>query len=395
MSLITTLYFACKKDISEQHSMRAESLELIAKTEQVTIDQQRLRSVDDWETLFQNVWSYEYTIAKAQSTSNDSWQFYNLAYSIDANTTMFQATGKTKYLDRAFYYINNVIDSAKPSHLIPTSQFKDNYLGWSNYSHPDMSLKGKEVPLFESFCWRYVTTLLRIIKNSPLLLFNPKYSRQYQKVLSFTQKHIFNKWYSRGTGNIYRSRTHIASHWARISMDLWNITSNTKYLKVFTNFNHSLPNYNSSMRKQIKPHPLDPLAYWWNDEWNNFLLPGQDVSHGNAVIGMIVEAKDICQEYTEKDINALIRTFNIVWPSNVFPTHIDGSRPPDKEGGWFNDGFIKLGRYDASVQRKIESHNTGRNTQLYGNGALNARILLYEKPHYPTNSCKYKKNCKS
>jgi hypothetical protein len=43
--------------------------------------------------------------------------------------------------------------------------------------------------------------------------------------------------------------------------------------------------------------------------------------------------------------------------------------------GWFNDGLIKLGRYDANLQRRFETHTVGLNTQYYGNGALNASIL--------------------
>jgi hypothetical protein len=33
------------------------------------------------------------------------------------------------------------------------------------------------------------------------------------------------------------------------------------------------------------------------------------------------------------------------------------------------------GRYDANVQRRLETHTVGRNIQLYANGALNARLL--------------------
>jgi hypothetical protein len=346
---------------------------------------QTLRTVAAWETKFKNVSTMEYNTAHPQSTSNDSWQYYNLAYYIDANTAMFQATGNQIYLDRALLYISNMIASARPSSTL-NSQFRDGYLGWVNHSHPSLGNDGKEYPLFESFNWRYVTTLLRIIKNSPKILNDPKYTGQYNSILSFTEKNIYEKWNARGANSyIYRQNTHMASHWARIGMDLWNITGNKRYLTVFDNFNHGMPNYGSSMRNQIRPHPLNPAAYWWSENWTGFSRPGQDVSHGNAVIATIVEAKESCLEYTAGDINALLKTFAIIWPASApFPGYLDGS---GSNGGWFNDGFVKLGRYDAALQRRLENHTIGQNTQLYGNGALNARILTAGRPVYPEIAC--------
>jgi hypothetical protein len=44
-----------------------------------------------------------------------------------------------------------------------------------------------------------------------------------------------------------------------------------------------------------------------------------------------------------------------------------------------NDGFIKLGRFDVCLQLKLEAYTIGRGSQLYGNGALNAKYLLAGK----------------
>ena len=51
---------------------------------------------------------------------------------------------------------------------------------------------------------------------------------------------------------------------------------------------------------------------------------------------------------------------------------VDGS---GKGNGWFNDGFMKLGRYDIEIQKRLETHQVGRGVQFYGNGALNASRL--------------------
>ena len=125
-------------------------------------------------------WGKEYKIASKQCKSNDSWQFYNLAYSLDANTAMFQASGNTKYLDRALYYINNIMQSSVESSNLSRSQYKDNFLGWANHTAPSLGNDGKEYPLFESYCWRYVTHLLYVIHRSPSLLSKEVYQKQYK-----------------------------------------------------------------------------------------------------------------------------------------------------------------------------------------------------------------------
>jgi len=56
---------------------------------------------------------------------------------------------------------------------------------------------------------------------------------------------------------------------------------------------------------------------------------------------------------------------------------VDGS---GRGTGFFNDGFVKLGRYDANLQRRLETHVVARNTQLYANGALNMRFLTGGPP---------------
>src|SRR5690606_15956993 len=121
---------------------------------------------------------------------------------------------------------------------------------------------------------------------------------------------------------------------------------------------------------------------YWNSPWNRSKKIPQDVGHGNAVVSTIVEMYELGIEYKNTDIKRLINMLNlVVWPSeNEFADYFDGS---GKGKGWFTDGLIKLGRYDADLQRRIEKHTRGRSAQFFGNGALNARILLDGKPVYP------------
>jgi hypothetical protein len=70
---------------------------------------------------------------------------------------------------------------------------------------------------------------------------------------------------------------------------------------------------------------------------------------------------------------------SVIWPSDgQYAQFVDGSGTGD---GWFNDGFMKLGRYDARLQLRLETHPVGENTQYFGNAALNVRLLSERLAH--------------
>jgi hypothetical protein len=361
-------------------SSEAPSTEVPASSEEsltATATATTLRSVAAWEQLFLGRWNAEHTGTYLPlSNSLDSWQFYNLAYGIDANTAMYRATGKTQYLDRALLYVNNVVNHAKVSSSLPKSQFKDSYLGWASARSDTL---GKEVPLFESYCWRYVTRMLRVIRETPALYGNATYKAQYDKLLAFTEKNMFDKWYKRGANaNVYRSTTHMAAHWAFIAMDLSRMTTDATrkatYLQVFNNINRDLPNSTSSLRGQLRTGFASTPSYFWSSVWGSTARPGQDVAHSNGMMAFIVEARDAGMEWTADDISKFKATFNsVIWPSATkYADYVDGSGAGN---GWFNDGLMKLGRYDANLQRRLEAHKVGSNIDFYAQGALNAKLL--------------------
>jgi hypothetical protein len=342
-----------------------------------------LRAVAAWEELFLKSWGNTHTRDFLPwSRSHDSWDFYNLAYGIDANTAMFRATGRKQYMDRALLYANGLMASATRSAWLPNSKFKDGYLGWaSERSEP----AGQEVPLYESYCWRYVTRMLRALRDSPELYDNGIYRSQYDRLLAFSEKNIFEKWYVRGANDfIYRNRTHMAAHWAFIAMDLARMTTDpenrARYVEVFNNINQGMPNFAASLRGQMKANPDHPTAYFWDAVWGSTAQPGQDVAHANGVIAFIVEAHEAGQVWTDTDIRRFVVTMNtVIWPSQrAYAAYVDGSGVGD---GWFNDGMMKLGRYDVELQRRLENHMAGQNSQFYANGALNVRLLSERTAH--------------
>jgi hypothetical protein len=336
-----------------------------------------LRPVGYWEEQFDAGWADELQMSDPQSKSADSWDHYELSYDIDSNTAMFEATGKTQYLDRALHYVNNVVASAKPSSSLPTSQYHDKYLGWVS-NQKDLDRPGTEVPLYESYLWRYATTTLRVMRQTPAVYDDPKYRAQYDKLLAFAETNIFEKWYQRGANdNIYRDAVHIASHWALIALNLSQITDDAgrrdQYRTVVDNIDLHMPNAPSSLHQQLRGNPVDPTAYFWAPEWGSYERPGQDVSHANNVIAYITEAHDHGDKsWTDGDMDGFVALVGVIWPSGTtYHDFVDGT---GEGNGWFSDGFVKLGRYSPALQHRLDGHQVV-NHQFIANMALNAKVL--------------------
>jgi hypothetical protein len=341
-----------------------------------------LKSITWWENLYLDALDYDNEYYLPRSKSPDSWDHYELAYGIDDPTALYRATGKLRYLDQALARSNNVMATAKKSSTLGPNAFGDSYLGWiSNKNDTD----GTEEPLYESYAWRYITRLLLVIRQTPALYNNTTgtYRIQYNKLLAFAEVNIFDKWYNRGVEDyIYRSNTHMASHWAYIAMNLSLMTTNATRLarerEVLEAINYSLPNYGgASLHGQFVEHPTIDGAYFWNWDWNDFSRPGSDVSHGNNVVAFIVEARDLgLADWSQLDVEALLVTFNKgVWPAaNQYRAWVDGTGTEDV--GWYTDGWMKLGRYDVATQQRLEAAFAANLLPTsHGNGALNAKRL--------------------
>ncbi|MBO3737688.1 hypothetical protein [Actinoplanes flavus] len=344
--------------------------------------------VSHWENRYLQTWDFERTEALPASRSADSWEHYTLSYAVDANTAVFRATGRTRYLDRALEYLNGVVDTARASKSLPTSQYRDGYLGWVS-NRKDLQPTGVEVSLYESYFWRHATTTLRIMRQTPAVYDDLGYRARYEKLLAFAETHVFDKWHSRGANDtIYRSRTHMASHWATIALNLAAITEDParrdRYRKVVDDIDRKLPNYPTGLRGQLQPHPVDASAYFWNDEWGSTRRPGQDVSHANGVMSYVVEAEGQGDFWTAADMTRFGNLLTkVIWPGERrYAAFVDGS---GNDNGWFSDGLVKLGRYDPAVQQRLERHEVV-NGQFAANMALNA-MLLQQAPSAESSSC--------
>lgn len=334
-----------------------------------------VRSVASWQSRFADEWARSREDAYAWSRSGDSWNHYRLGFYLDALTAMYRATGERQYLDEALALSEDLVDTARPSSALPTSQYRDDYRGWVSRSRAEAG--GREVPLYESVAWRYVTTLLRVMHEHGDDR-DDAYRERYDRLFAFAEEHVFDKWYDRGASeHIYRSNTHMVAHWALIATNLAELTDDAerraRYARVIRDINYGLPNYDASLRGQMRAHPADSRAYFWDDEWSCDCPPGSDVAHANGVVAYVVEAEAYGRAWTRTDMSRFVRTLDeVVWPREGPPAeYLDGSGDGT---GWFSDGFVKLGRYDVALQRRLESHEPA-NVQFVGNAALNVRLL--------------------
>jgi hypothetical protein len=333
----------------------------------------RVRPLTYWAGVYEQSWDYQAENIQPQSRSADSWDHYSLSYSVDANIAMFRATGNRRYLDRALQWVENVMAASAVSASLRSSQYHDRYRGWVSQQE-----SGTEVPLYESYFWRYGTALLPAMRQATAVYADARYRARYDHVLRFAEVDVFEKWFTRGADdNIYRSRTHMAAHWAQIALNLSLVTTDparrARYHDVVDNIDLHLPNVDSGLRRQLRRNPAEPTAYFWSDVWGSSRRPGQDVGHGNGVLAYIVEAHDNGSRWTDADIAAFSALLTkVVWPGGrTYRGFVDGT---GTDNGWYSDGFVKLGRYDPAVQRRLDEHEVV-NDQFAANMALNAKLL--------------------
>jgi hypothetical protein len=333
-----------------------------------SFDLARLRPVSYWTGVFLQSWDYQYENSLPMSKSADSWDHYNLSYSVDSCIAMYRATAETRYLDRALEFVENVAGSAVPSTSLPHSHFHDSYRGWASSSSGE---GGDEIPLYESYFWRYGTALLATIRDAPAIYGDPDYRARYDRLLDFAETQVFAKWYARGAGDyIYRDRTNLVAHWALIATNLSLVTADAgrraRYLDVVEKIDRML-------HHQLRRNPVEATAYFWSDVWGSARRPGQDVSHANNVLAYLAEARNRGAFWTAADMAAFGALLTkVVWPGGrTYRGFVDGS---GSDNGWFADGFVKLGRFDPAVQQRLDGHQV-INDQFAANMALNARIL--------------------
>ncbi|MGV0753029.1 hypothetical protein [Empedobacter brevis] len=279
------------------------------------------------------------------SNSRDSWDIYKLSFTIDANNIMFKNTKDKKYLNYNIKLIRNIIENSIISKKIKSSQFKDDFQSWANYSHNNKNYYGKEYPLFEFFGWRYIMQTLRIIKDENLT----EYKKDYNSILNFTEENLIKKWEDRNYNNLYNNM-HMHSYFASVNYDLYKLTKQKKY---YTEFKIFLEKFNKSYDQKNQ-------TITWNAAKNI-----QDVSHANGIVDLLIRLYED-NLIDKRIITLLINTTKnkIIKQNNKIAKNIDGTGI-DPNQGILNDGFMKLGIYDKELSNFFVNQQMTKETVYY------------------------------
>lgn len=356
-----------------------------------------VRPVSYWEGKFDTAAvraQCDQRIVDLQGARYGSHALYRSAYTcFDGLVAMWRATGDTAYLDIALDHIERAIGLARSR----TGQYDDDFLGWEAFD------TGTEQALREAYLWRYVTVMLREMNERPALLASG-YQSRYDAILAFTETHVYTKWRTRtGYTDIYPNRTHMVSHWAHICMNLAMIarsqTIRSECGDIVDQINNGMDRHGGAgLRSQLTGWSAVPGALHWANQWNqtpDSLGWPTDTNHGAAEVGYMAEAFDYGIDFTRAEIDGVLTLTNRhILPAGTStpPAWISfdpGFCPSDYSdsvcssyGNLFTDGFVKLGRFDSTLQKKLEIYidrDPGLG-QLAGNAALNAAVLRGTEP---------------
>lgn len=318
--------------------------------------------VQEWKELFDNQ-TLEDDYQLALSLSDNLGDLYYL--DVSPYVYMFQVTGEESYMEFAMQLFKNRIDnSVLASEVFNPNydqSFTDQYYTWicngNGVTKQCQGLTG-EVSLNETRAMRTVARMLWVLSKSPTFLAKGNNRQRYENMLEWYIKNIWDKWTSRGSGHIYRSRTHMASHWAQIAWFLNKITGDSGYRKYYIGWSSGFSEgqfEGESMRKQLRDVTISGnRGYIWHGKWGT-MTGTNDISHANAEVELMVLGAEMNDYWTTEDMNALITTFEeLIFVSNNYKDssyYIDGS---GTGAALWDQGWVQLGRFSENFQNKLE-----------------------------------------
>ncbi|MFH6602994.1 hypothetical protein ACEZ3G_05860 [Maribacter algicola] len=320
---------------------------------------------------------------------------YYMAWSFEGLLQAWQATGDPEFFDDLQQIINSLRSSAKNLKGIS----KD-FRGWPA---GDQYYKENGATLFDSYLWRFVFTFYRIIEQSPNL--KKENLNWYEDNLNWAIKNIWDRYENQGIQYyIYRENPYMTSHWGRIAMELYLITSEPKYLITFENISYKgisgKAQNGQHILNRFKPNVGKKGALDFSPNWSLEATGTTDGGHFSDVVSFITNAiENKMYWHTQKEwlLPGIISTYrDIVWDDkkNMMGTgYLNGTsdpsgyaqygRTPISQGAQLN-----LGRFDENFQKLLEEHYTPNantfNKVLLAGILLNNRVILENgKPFYP------------
>lgn len=339
----------------------------------------------------------QYSVLKG---GGSSYRLMEFSRGIGALLAMYDATESSQYIEEALDLSENIITKTKKGKNIANNPkiFRDDYRGWINNNpgykdHKRRAPHRREIPLYESYLFRYLAKMAYMVENSTTIPTNSPLRKRSGEIQNFIEVNGWEKWYKRGEKKskgcypyLFRSRTHMTSHWAIVALYLRELTNSPEKREQYSLF---LSLYDKQLRGNFQL--TKDGAYIWNMTWDH-PWPWQsacnkaseksiiqDVSHGNHVVTYLVEAYEMQHGgWTKKDMQRLANTVKYVLydeKNKKFNAHLDGKFDPEMANGvQMADGFIKLARYDKELLDVFEFVRENQNPESY-------EFSLYE-PEY-------------
>lgn len=294
----------------------------------------------------------------------NSYDHYTLGLGIKGCSALGEALSSDDWLGRAVFYTTYIIALATPQ--------AGGYLGWLSVQDGN-----REVPLREVYCWRFVTDLLRAIRD------RPDYENPFNEITSFLETHIWEKWISRN-GPAQHAVVHIGTHWAKIALYLATYGTTSSIRASAQSWLDTLDHVgfaawgNKSIRSQLRPHPANSSAWFWPSEFDDGdLATGSDTSHGEALYTYVAD----CIRYgygpwSMADVPKFLALKDIFWDTAAGKNwnYLIGAPGVATWSGKYTE-VGNMAQFDRAFQVQFEGLTVARNTELFGTGALNAARL--------------------
>ena len=299
-----------------------------------------------------------------------------------------------------------------------------NYVGWPTFNPANSTEHPYGIPLFETYFYRYHTTALRIIKDDATLLATnhgqpgsvtwpgTTYQDIYDDILDFLETDLYGKFKAGGWGNLYRSLIHMTSHWARITMELYEITGTQEYLDVYNNMvKDGFPSGVGLPATRVGENFIDMgyysgTNYLFDMDMDNNQFAVQDTDHSLDTVQFMIEAywlntlSSTEYHYDSTIIEGLKETMlNLLYVSPLANGR-DTEQNIDGTGGFRNSasisGWYLLAGWEPEVSTFINSeltdrtdmdpsHTTYRRSDMIGNLVMGLAIQEGSN-HYPLSN---------
>lgn len=314
--------------------------------------------------------------------SGDASHIMDLRKTFGTINIMITSPKKEFWINEGVKLINNITESSKESkNILGNKTYKDNYRGWISLNKKRSY--HKEVPLYESYSFSYITEFLYILKEQGWTEKSAKNKEWWDNTLSFIEHNVWEKWYVRGEKsskknpywNLLRGAVQPGSLWAFTALYLNKITTSDEIKEqtalVVSQFDKLLKR-NLFIRND---------AYLWKSSYVNVkdtygykssIEDIQDVSHGNHIITYIVASYEIGNEnWTIDDIDKFSNTLKIFIYNKkrgYFHDNIDGT---DAMGNGANsgnniaDGWLKLAAYNKDIMEIFKLFQNSDHSKKY------------------------------